>query len=1268
MDFSFYQNADQVNVGGTLTFPTTGNVTIDVNNLGGLQNGTPIFTVSNSANFVNFTPSEFTFVDVSDTLSGTEHYTLQQAGTQIDLMAPWLPTLKEWVGSVSTSGSYIWDVNTTANFSAAGAAAKFVNSDAVVFDDTATNFTVTIAGTGVDPGSLIFRNAAHTYVIKGGPITGGGMLVEGGGSVTLENTNSFTGATQIMNNSTLLLFTSGALNVNSVVNLYDTSKLEFDATMNFGNAINFNAGSAGVGASPIIDVLGSNVVTMTSIVYSGLYNNNATIGFTKEGPGELLLTNPYNDDTGTTVIAAGTLCVNSVDVQPGQSYSALGSGNVKLQGGTLWLANVAIGVEQNQTTDNLVGYIDLYSGSTLQATGTSSFSNNHVSAVLNFNGSYSPGSGTLAATAGSTLTLMEEVRQYDPNYESNEYGNWVGNGATGSVDTTKLFTMHVTGGGVVKLQAGGVASEEVFGGAWSVDSGILQVGPFIANPTPSPASTSTGWGGPYGEPINALGFHTPNGQVYPGVAGDPDLPNAVTVNSGGILAVAVDQVNGNPNNMVKVNGVFTDGAVNSTPTYLRNPITLNGGAIASTGYEVTFGASNGTDSSGNPTSTNPQGMPDSTLVVAQFGGSLTVNSGTSQVLTYDPVGSTGARQVDLVGGTRTLSNSSVGWAAGSTIVYSTSWVGTLQVNPGTTTGGVFAISRTGGNTSIGPNAALQILSGAGVDLLGNVAATGTSALTDNQGSGNSVAVSNSGTLNVQTTGYTLGSLNTSGVLGLSAGVTLTAGSLGVSGGTLNYTLGSGTAACSFLNVSGGAVSLPGSGVILNLSNGGGLGVGVYPLLSFGTLSPSYTSAFTMGSEPSSVAGDTFSFTTSGNDLDLVISGVVVNGIWKTNGSGTWSTTSNWTGGVPGSGQDTAVFGSALTTGTATVTLDSSRSLSSLGFSTTGTNSYAISPSNGSTLTLANMAGSATVSDSGGSHTIAVPIVLGSNLSVSATTGSSLTVSGPISQTGGSQSLSFSGGGELILSGTNTYSGGSNLTAGVLQVNASSTVASGALASGPLGVGAVNLSGGTFQGSGGPTLANAVNISGSVALANLTLGPQTLSTPNTVTLTAGPTINVTSPVTIADAVSGNLVMAGPSTLTLTAASNSLTGTTQVSGGTLVGTAANIATPVALANSANVTYNQQSSGTLSQVVSGNGSLTLAGGAVLAVTASNTYSGLTTINSGGTLQIGNGGTTGSINNTSGVTDNGLLAFDLSSSMTFSKSISGNGGLKQAASSACA
>ncbi len=61
---------------------------------------------------------------------------------------------------------------------------------------------------------------------------------------------------------------------------------------------------------------------------------------------------------------------------------------------------------------------------------------------------------------------------------------------------------------------------------------------------------------------------------------------------------------------------------------------------------------------------------------------------------------------------------------------------------------------------------------------------------------------------------------------------------------------------------------------------------------------------------------------------------------------------------------------------------------------------------------------------------------------------------------------------------------------------------------------------------------------------------------------------------------------------------------------------------------------------------------------LTAANTYAGGTTI-SGGTLQIGNGSTTGSI--IGAVVDNGVLAFDRSDSLTFAGNISGSGSLVQ-------
>ena len=73
-----------------------------------------------------------------------------------------------------------------------------------------------------------------------------------------------------------------------------------------------------------------------------------------------------------------------------------------------------------------------------------------------------------------------------------------------------------------------------------------------------------------------------------------------------------------------------------------------------------------------------------------------------------------------------------------------------------------------------------------------------------------------------------------------------------------------------------------------------------------------------------------------------------------------------------------------------------------------------------------------------------------------------------------------------------------------------------------------------------------------------------------------------------------------------------------------------------------------------------LTLNGAGTQVLTGSNTYTGVTTITAG-TLQLGNGGGSGSINNSSGVVNNGLLVFNRSGNAVFTPSISGSGGLTQ-------
>jgi autotransporter-associated beta strand protein len=80
------------------------------------------------------------------------------------------------------------------------------------------------------------------------------------------------------------------------------------------------------------------------------------------------------------------------------------------------------------------------------------------------------------------------------------------------------------------------------------------------------------------------------------------------------------------------------------------------------------------------------------------------------------------------------------------------------------------------------------------------------------------------------------------------------------------------------------------------------------------------------------------------------------------------------------------------------------------------------------------------------------------------------------------------------------------------------------------------------------------------------------------------------------------------------------------------------------------------TIGGTISGAYTMTKVGAGSLVLTGNNTYSGGTTI-SLGTLQIGNGGATGALPTTGSVTDNATLAFKRSNAYTVSNSISGSG-----------
>ena len=254
-----------------------------------------------------------------------------------------------------------------------------------------------------------------------------------------------------------------------------------------------------------------------------------------------------------------------------------------------------------------------------------------------------------------------------------------------------------------------------------------------------------------------------------------------------------------------------------------------------------------------------------------------------------------------------------------------------------------------------------------------------------------------------------------------------------------------------------------------------------------------------------------------------------------------------------------------------------------------------------------------------------PGVAASAVSIGADAGSTLTISGNID---GAQSLTKVGAGLLVLSGNNTWTGATIVSAGTLRLDAATGV--------PTTVLTVN--GGTFDLNGFSKTMNTLSGTGGA----ITLGAGAL------------TVNQLAAGTYAGVISGtgSLTKSGAGTLTLTGA-NTYSGGTTVSAGTLAGNATSLQGNIV--NNAIVSFNQAAAGTYAGAMSGTGSLTKSGAGTLTLTGANSYTGGTTV-SAGTLQGNTASLQGNITATGAV-----VIFDQAAAGTYAGVLSGTGSLRK-------
>lgn len=1066
--------------------------------------------------------------------------------------------------------------------------------------------------------SLVLSNSRSQ--IMSGAISGTGALIQSGtGTTTLSGNNTFSGGT-IVNAGTL------ALSNNNVNVLTGPVTVNSGATLR-AQGVNIISDTSAMTLNGGTYAMGTNGEYLASLTMNG---NSTVSGTPGVGGAQFILTaGQATNSTIKTLTATGANNLVQANIGISSQWGGVG-GNANLN-------------------FNVVNATDSLAVSGVIADKAFDGGGNATSGAIT-----KSGQGTLILTGDNTYSggasILGGTIQVG---NGGTTGNITGNSAT-ILNNGTLIINRADGFGLGNLISGSGALIQAGVGTTTVSANNTYTGGTVVSRGSLKGSTSASFG---------------TGTIVLGDAntGTNNISLVMDTASGTTNQNAI-LVSGLGSGNVAIGGTNTGGSV---PNVWAGQMTLNTNVQLFANNTTTRSSFTGKiTGAGGVTITQGRVTIDNTN--NDYAGSTTVNSGAILQLNGNEV---------LPNSTSLTVNGSLYFASGGSTetISSLSGNGTVQVHPSVSGSYTIAVSSAsnstfGGVIANGGGTVAFTKAGSGTQVLsgnntytgattvsgGRLTLSGTSSSSGFSIASNSVLEFNvgGGTNDSSSTTFTgSGILQKTGAGRLMWGTTaanfaLSSGSMiDVQGGVLiggssaNETW---TSNQSSLNVASGATfagveanvrvdALTGAGTISSGNNGNG-----YSSFTFGVAGGSGTFSGTLANTDGSNVGN---FTKAGSGTQVLAGTNTYNGTTTVSG-GTLQVGNGGTSGTLGSGNvvnnASLVFNrsDAATVGN---TISGTGSLTQVGSGTTtlsGANTYS------GTTTIS--AGTLQVGNGGTSGTLGSGNVV-NNSSLLFNRNDAATVGNAISGTG---SLVQAGSGTTTLSGNNTYTGGTFVNGGTLALTGSLTNSASAAITVNNG-GTFLIAKDNFMGGHGSTILTPITINAG----GLVSGGTYLNTIGALNLNGG---TLTS--TGGNSYWGNLAFVLKGTVTT---AGDVTSTIGGSGAMMLGgdTVNSVTFSVAnglsdtdllvsavLDNGATASWpNRQAS---SLVKTGDGKMVLA--------ANNTYTGTTTI-SGGTLQVGNGGTSGALGS-GNVTNSGTLSINRNNAYTLGSVISGTGSLIQA------